>query len=139
MPAPGNQLTMRAAAWRTAAFAGALGVGYSAKATAAGATWFGMRGPFCPIGTCFGSLACPGCGLLRSTAAALQGDLSLAFACHPAGPVVAALLWLGLLLHLDLLRRGGEARWHRPAFTAGVLSFTISVIFGWLVRIGTAT
>ena len=138
MPAPGNPLSLRAAAWRTAGFVGALIVGYSATATRDGATWFGVRGPYCPLGACFGPLACPGCGLLRSTAAALQGDLSLAVACHPAGPVVAALLWLGLLLQVDALR-GGEARWHRRARTAGAIAFTGSVIFGWLLRIGTAT
>lgn len=138
MSAPGNPLSLRAAAWRTAGFVGALAVGYSAHATRNGATWFGVRGPYCPLGTCFGPLACPGCGLLRSTAAALQGDLPLAWSCHPAGPVVAALLWLGLLLHADVLRRG-EARWHRRARAVGVIAFTGSVIFGWMLRIGTAT
>lgn len=137
MPAPGNPLSLRAAAWRTAGFVGALVVGYSAKATAAGATWFGMRGPYCPLGTCFGPLACPGCGLLRSTAAALQGDLSLAFACHPAGPIVALLLLAGTLVHFDILRQRNERRWHHRAQRVGYVLFAAAVAIGWIVRIAT--
>lgn len=135
MPAPGNPLSLRAAAWRTAGLVGALAVGYSATATRDGATWFGVRGPYCPLGTCFGPQACPGCGLLRSTAAALQGDLQLAWQCHPAGPVVAFLLLAGTLVHFDILRQRHERRWHRVLRTAGYVAFAAAVGFGWLLRI----
>ena len=135
MPAPGNPLSLRAAAWRTAGLVGALVVGYSANATRDGATWFGVRGPRCPLGTCFGPPACPGCGLLRSTAAALQGDLPLAWACHPAGPVVAFLLLAGTLVHFDMLRQRHERRWHLVARRAGYALFATAVAVGWIVRL----
>lgn len=70
----------------------ALLAGATATVRPDAATWFGVRGPHCPLGACLGPLACPGCGLVRSTAATLQGDLSVAWAIHPAGPVIAGLL-----------------------------------------------
>lgn len=123
------------AAWRTLGFAGALVVGYSARVTADGATWCGVRGPHCPLGRCLGPLACPGCGLLRSTAAALQGDFGLAFRCHPAGPVIAALLLGGLLLHFDILRRRCEMPVHRRWRHRGRQSFVAALLLGWSLRL----
>lgn len=131
----GNQPTsLRAAQWRTAGFLFALAGGFTATISRDGATWFGLRGPPCPLGACFGSVACPGCGLLRSTAAALHGDLSLAWATHPAGPVVALLLLGGAALHLDILRRRCEVPWHRIARRFGHVAFATAVLLGWTFR-----
>jgi Protein of unknown function (DUF2752) len=134
-PASPSQPSLRGAGWRTVGFVGALVVGYSARVTADGATWFGHRGPACPLGSCLGPLACPGCGLLRSTAAALQGDLGLAFRCHPAGPAVAALLLGGLLLHLDILRRRCEMPLHRRCRHWGRQLFVATLLLGWSLRL----
>jgi hypothetical protein len=125
---------VRPALLRTAGFAGALAVGFAATVTRDGATWFGVRGPHCPIGSCLGPLACPGCGLLRSTAAALQGDFALAFAAHPAGIAVAALLLGGAVLHFDILRRRCELPAHRRLRRLGRTTFVAAVLLGWCVR-----
>jgi hypothetical protein len=119
---------------RGAGLAAALAAGWCATVTADGASWFGVRGPQCPLGACLGPLACPGCGLLRSTAAALQGDVAFAFGAHPAGPVVAALLLGGALVHFDVLRRRREEPVHRRWRTFGQRAFTIALIAGWLMR-----
>ena len=132
---PSHRPSLRGATVRTLGFAGALAIGWSATVTTDGATWFGHRGPSCPLGSCFGPLACPGCGLLRSTAAALQGDLGLAWCTHPAGPVVAALLLGGLLLHLHVLCRGHEMPAHRRWRHRGRRLFVVAVLSGWLLRL----
>ena len=107
----------------------------SGRVTADGATWFGHRGPPCPLGSCLGPLACPGCGLLRSTAAALEGEFGLAWRCHPTGPVVAALLVLGLLLHFDILRRRCEMPAHRRWRHRGQRLFVVALLLGWSLRL----
>ena len=135
MPAPGNPPSLRAAALRAAGFVGALVIGYGAQVSRDGATWLGVRGPHCPIGACFGPAVCPGCGLLRSTAAALQGDLPLAVACHPAGPVVAVLLLAGTCVHFDILRQRHEQHWHRVARRLGHALFAAALCVGWSVRL----
>ena len=119
---------------RVLAFGSALAVGLSATVTPEAATWFGVRGPACPLGSCLGPLACPGCGLVRSTAAALQGELGSAVALHPAGPVVALLLLGGLLVDLDVLRRQVEGASHRLWRRAGARVFTAAVLLGWAAR-----
>jgi len=119
---------------RVLAWGSALAVGLTATVTPEAATWFGLRGPACPLGSCLGPLACPGCGLVRSTAAALQGDFGFAVALHPAGPVVALLLLGGLLLDLDVLRRGFEGTAHRLWRRAGTRVFTAAVLLGWAAR-----
>jgi hypothetical protein len=138
LSAPGNRPPATAAARHVLPFAltiGALAAGWTAAVTADGATWFGLRGPACPLGACFGPLACPGCGLVRGTAAALQGDLALAFAAHPAGIVIAALLLAGAVLHFDVLRRRREVPAHRRWRRVGRWLFLVALPLGWLARI----
>lgn len=117
---------------------GALVAGWTATVDPGGATWFAQRGPACPVGACFGPLACPGCGLLRATAAALQGDLRLAWAAHPAGPAVAGLLLGATALHLHMLLRGREGPHHRRLRRLGHGSFVLALLSGWALRIATA-
>ena len=131
---PPHRRTFGAAA-SCAAFGAALAAALTANVTPDGATWFGIRGPHCPLGACLGPLACPGCGLLRGTAAALQGDVAFAFAAHPAAPVVAALLIAGACVHLDVLRAGRELPWHTAARRLGHRVFAVAVIGGWLLRL----
>jgi hypothetical protein len=135
VPSPGNPPpSLRWPAIRTAAFAAALLAGATANVTRDSATWLGVRGPQCPLGACLGPLACPGCGLLRSTAAALQGDFALAWATHPAGLATAALLVLGTVLHFDILRRRRELPAHRRWRRVGHVAFAVSLFAGWSVR-----
>jgi hypothetical protein len=136
MPTAGEAPTPlpRAARWRFAGFAAALAAGVSARTTAEGASWLGVRGPACPLGACLGPLVCPGCGLVRSTAAALQGDVALAWRAHPAGLATAALLVGGALLHFDILRQRAESPAHRRWRRFGQLAFGAALLLGWLTR-----
>lgn len=135
MPPPGNPPpSLRWPALRAAAFTAALLAGVTANVTRDSATWFGVRGPNCPLGACLGPIACPGCGLLRSTAAALQGDFALAWTIHPAGPLTAALLALGAALHFDILRRRCELPGHRRWRRVGHVAFAVSLCAGWCLR-----
>lgn len=125
---------------RTAALRGlllhgsALLAGLSAAVGPDAARWFGVRGPHCPLGACLGHDACPGCGLVRSVATALQGEPGAALALHPAGPVVALLLLGGLLLHLDVLRRGRENSAHARLRRRGRHLLLLALLAGWLAR-----
>ncbi|MEZ6038707.1 MAG: DUF2752 domain-containing protein [Planctomycetota bacterium] len=116
----------------------ALAMAATADVTPEAATWFGVRGPYCPLGTCFGALACPGCGLVRSVAATVQGDFGAAWTFHPAGPVIAALLAGTALVHFDILRRRRELRGHRRLRRAGHVTFVLAVLAGWLLRLSSS-
>jgi hypothetical protein len=132
LAAPGSGL--RGARVRAGLLAAAVVAGVSARVDPDAARWFGLRGPTCPLGACLGPLICPGCGLLRSTAASLQGDFAFAFTLHPVGPATALLLLGALLLHLDILRRGHERPRHRRWQRCGGLLFAASVLAGWALR-----
>lgn len=127
--------------WPRAAALRALvaGIGLAAAATATvgpdAARWFGVRGPHCLLGACLGSHACPGCGLVRATAAAVQGDFATAWGMHPAGVVVAALLPLSLAVNLDILRRGRALASHDAARRLGHLAFVVAVVAGFVLRL----
>lgn len=122
---------------RALGFSLALAAGWSATVQRDGATWFGVRGPHCLVGACLGPLACPGCGLLRATAAALQGHFTFAWSLHPAGPLVALLLLAGLALSLDALRRGQEPGIHGRLRRIGQRAFVTSLLLGWALRLFT--
>lgn len=136
--APVHRAARMAAGVGLACHAGVLLAGSTATITADAATWFGVRGPHCLLGACLGELACPGCGLVRSTVASLHGDIPLALHFHPAGPVVALLAIAGLLLHSDILRRGFRTDIHTRLVRLGRTCFVISVLTGWLLRWTTA-
>ena len=111
-----------------------LAAGLTATVRPDAATWFGVRGPRCPLGSCLGPIACPGCGLVRSTANTLQGEFSAAWATHPGGLGIALLLPTVFLVHLDILRRGHELPFHRRLRRAGYVFATLSIFAGWLIR-----
>lgn len=120
---------------RALLLAAGVAAGATAEVGADAARWFGVRGPHCPLGQCLGPLACPGCGLVRSVSATLQGDFPLAVNVHPAGPAVAGLMLAALAVNLEILRRGHEtaslARWRHRGF----VSFVAFVFGGWLLRL----
>jgi Protein of unknown function (DUF2752) len=100
------------------------------------ATLFGLQGPTCVVGEVLGAAGCPGCGLTRSTALALHGDLAGAAALNWAGLVLVVACVLGLVLHLDILIRAGRrtAR-HGRLLTVGTHLFGASVLVAWLIRL----
>lgn len=112
----------------------AMTAGFTASVGPNAATWFGVRGPHCPLEACLGPIACPGCGLVRATCAALQGDLSSAFTYHPGGIVIAALLPAAALLHLHILRRGRVLPGHQKLRRAGYLTLVAAIALGWALR-----
>ena len=114
--------------------ASAMVLGWTATVRPDAASWFGMRGPECPLNACLGPIACPGCGLVRSTSSALQGDLSNAFTMHPGGIGIALLLPATFAVHFDILRRGRECGGHRRLRRAGHVLATAFVLLGWLLR-----
>lgn len=120
-------------AWSGMAAAGLL-LGCTAEVSADAATWFGLRGPTCPLGACVGPLNCPGCGLVRSTAATLQGQIYAAWSFHPGGIAVACLLPATLFVHLDILRRGRVASYHHALRRVGQRLFICAVLGGWALR-----
>ncbi len=81
-----------------------------------------------------GPVACPGCGLVRATCAALQGDLSSAFTYHPGGIVIAALLPATAVLHLHILRRGRVSPGHQKLRRTGHIATACAIALGWALR-----
>ena len=98
------------------------------------ATWFGVRGPICPLGHLLGEHACPGCGLTRSTALVVQGRWYEALSLHPAGFVVAGLCIGAVLLHLDVLRRGAVLDGHLRLRRASRWCFVAGILLAWTAR-----
>lgn len=114
--------------------AAALLLGATAHATRSAATWFGVRGPLCPLGHLLGEHACPGCGLTRATAFAVQGHWRDALAVNPAGLVVAVLCVAAVLVHLDVVRRGRVLGGHLRLRSLGRWCFLAGVLLAWAVR-----
>ena len=112
----------------------AMTAGFTASVGPNAATWFGVRGPHCPLNACLGPIACPGCGLVRGTCSALQGDLSSAFTYHPGGIIIALLLPATAALHLHILRRGRVLPTHLVLRRTGHLAFVSAIALGWLLR-----
>lgn len=109
-------------------------LGITAELHPDGAHWAGVRGPRCPLGTWLDPVYCPTCGMVRSTAAALQGRFAFAWQAHPAGLVSAALLLVACLWHAALLlgwRPGPRAIALHRGFVPCLLA---AVALGWLWR-----
>ena len=116
--------------------AGVLVLAATARVSVDAATWFGVRGPVCPLGAVLGECACPGCGLTRSTAMVVQGRFGEALALNLGGFFVAALCVAAILLHADVWRRGRELGWHQSLRRGGRWLFLIGIAFAWLARAG---
>lgn len=111
-----------------------LALAASAEVSREAATWFGLRGPVCPLGHLFGECVCPGCGLTRATAMVVQGRFHDALATNPAGFVVAGLCAAALLLQLDVVRRGRVLGVHTALSRYGRVVFVSGILSAWLLR-----
>ena len=98
------------------------------------ATWFGVRGPICPLGHLLGECACPGCGLTRGVSLVVQGHFRDALAVNPAGFVVAALCIAAILLQFDVIRRGRVTNVHLGLRRLGYWCFLAGVLLSWATR-----
>ncbi|MCA8977450.1 MAG: DUF2752 domain-containing protein [Planctomycetes bacterium] len=106
----------------------------TATASRQAATWFGMRGPICPLGHLLGEHACPGCGLTRGTSMAVQGHWHDAWAVNPGGFVVAALCVAAILLHADVWRRARVLDGHLRLRSLGRWFFLVGILLAWALR-----
>jgi hypothetical protein len=79
--------------------------------------------------------ACPGCGLTRSVALAVQGDLVTAMQMHFAGPPILLLSLAGVVVHGDVLRRGGPLPFHQRWLRRGHWVLVASLGLGWLMKL----
>ena len=99
------------------------------------ARWFSMRGPSCVVGSCLGPHACPGCGLVRSVASAVQGDLARSFSFHPAGGIVALALVALACSEAWAATVPGGAPMARVALRAVPSFAAAAVLVGWILRL----
>ena len=118
-----------------ALLAGVLAAAAWMDATPRDATLFGIQGPPCALRALAGEKACPGCGLTRSTALTVHGQLAEALRVHPAGPLVALLCALGLLLYLHAAWHGRMEGVHLRMARLGRRVFVVGLAAGWLVRL----
>ena len=113
---------------------GVLLLGLTAQASQQAATWFGIRGPHCPLGLLLGECACPGCGLTRSTAMVVQGRFDEALALNLGGFVVVGLCIAAILLHADVARRGQVLDVHLSLRQLGRWVFAVGIGVAWVAR-----
>lgn len=113
---------------------GVLVLAVTAEVSREAATWFGMRGPVCPLGFLLGECACPGCGLTRSTAMVVQGRWHEAAVLNIGGFAVALLCVAAVVLHADVLRRGRVSDRHLSLRRLGYWCFVGGIALAWVVR-----
>ncbi len=132
-PCPADQARSRAA---LATLAAVLLLGSLIQVRAGRASLFGLHGPRCVVGEWVGPAGCPGCGLTRSVALTLHGELSAAAQLNWAGIGLVFLCVAGILVHLDILLRAGRrtAR-HRWLLRVGTHTFAASLLFAWIYRL----
>lgn len=99
------------------------------------ARWFGVRGPRCLVGACLDPIGCPACGLVRSVASAVQGDLAAALRFHPGGALCAIALVGGFVAAATGACARQPLAWPRPLTKFLRRAFVAAVLGGWLVRI----
>lgn len=100
---------------------------------ATSASFRGVSGPPCLCAVATG-LPCPGCGLTRAFAAAVQGDFALATAAHPAALLVVALAACGSALHAHAAWRGESGPVASRLLGAGRAIFLVALVWTAFVR-----
>jgi hypothetical protein len=89
--------------------------------------------PPCPSVMLF-DRPCPGCGLTTSFSATIHGDLPLAFAAHPLGPI-AYLAFTGIAwIAIALFFRGQRFDTDSPVFQRLFVGFVVVVFVFGIVR-----
>jgi len=96
---------------------------------------FGVEATPCPVRLLAGEHACPGCGLTRGTALAVQGEWNRAWTVHPAGIVIAVLCALGIAVRLWMRFDPRRARLHALLLRQGHVFFAVGILAAWIVRL----
>jgi hypothetical protein len=98
--------------------------------------FFGFEGPPCLVERVLGNHhLCPGFGLSRSTALALQGEFVTSWGLNPAGLGVALVIVGGVLLHLICGVRGYFSKRMLALRMLGRCFFLGAVLVPWCFRI----
>ena len=137
--APAPFVSMRsprgAALLRMAGAAATLAIASFATVENDAARWGSFRGPRCVLGACLGPSACPGCGLVRSVASFVHGEVSRAFWFHPGGIAVALLLVFSFALDACSIARPGLFPWARLSRIRALRIATMTVLLGYVARL----
>lgn len=128
----------RAALWSLVIPSLVLGLAALATVDSNHASWFGLEGPQCLVNRLLGPHVCPGCGLTRSTALAVQGRFAEAAALHAGGIAVALLCVGALAIHLDVVRRGRALDAHLALRSLGRWLLLGAVLGAWAWRLAAA-
>lgn len=131
-PTAGPGSVRRRALVRAFVFVGILALATQMRVEAGEARILGHSGPECLIGEQFGDAACPTCGLTRSVSLAVQGDWGSAVGFHGAGPVIAVLLALGVLVESTVFLRSERLEVHRRLGRSARWVLLLGVALGWL-------
>lgn len=122
------------AALRAAILAGFLAVVWLASGSPERATLFGVEGPACPSRLLLPERGCPGCGLTRASAMALDGDWRASLALHPGGLVLITFALGALLLHSLTLVRGEKSAWTVRLLRSGRVVLAGAILAAWIAR-----
>jgi hypothetical protein len=82
---------------------------------------------------------CPGCGMTRSIASLLHGEVAVSVRMHAFGPVLvlfAGWVWLRSVRAL-LSPDPRPLDLTRPAWTAGLIAFIVLYVAYWIARLAT--
>ncbi len=97
-------------------------------------TLAGLRGPVCAARSVLPDLGCPGCGLTRSMALGVQGDLFGSLLVHPAGLLILILAAGGLLVHAQVLWNHDQTDRHLFLRVAGRRLLGVGLLFAWIAK-----
>src|SRR5262245_55851341 len=99
------------------------------------ATIGGIATPACLFARWLPGVGCPGCGLTRSVALALHGELAASIALNPGGLLLLALGLAAAVLHAGAARRGYETERERRLRGLGRMALLVGLLLPWLARV----
>ncbi len=111
-------------------------LGFLAEVDLEHARFFGLESPPCLVETILGShKLCPGFGLTRSTALAIQGRWGLAWSLNPGGIPMVIILFGGVFLYISAWAKGCFSPKMLMVRKLGRALFLGAVFFPWYFRI----
>lgn len=124
----------RDALLRGSILAAFLAAAWLAEGSPGRATLFGVEGPECPSRLAFPDHGCPGCGLTRASAMALDGEIAASFELHPGGLALVLCAAVALLLHVHTLAFGQKSAWTLRLLRSGRVLLAGAILAGWIAR-----